>query len=39
MALVADISGVWSVGGTFEITSTPTKTASTKIVSSDKRWA
>ena len=34
IALVADISGVWSVFGIFEITSKPTKAASTRIVSS-----
>ncbi len=32
IALVCDISGVWSVVGTFEITSKPTKAARTKIV-------
>jgi hypothetical protein len=32
IALVCDISGVCRVVGTFEITSKPTKTASTKIV-------
>ncbi len=32
IALVCDISGVCSVVGTFEITSKPTKAASTKIV-------
>src|SRR5215210_6975743 len=34
MALVCDISGVWSVAGTFEMTEKPTNAASTKIVSS-----
>ena len=32
IAFVCDISGVCSVVGTFEITSKPTKAASTKIV-------
>ena len=32
IALVPDISGVCSIVGTFEITSKPTNTASTKIV-------
>ena len=32
IALVCDISGVWSIVGTFEITSKPTKAARTKIV-------
>src|SRR3954453_12215214 len=32
IALVCDIRGVWSVVGTFEITSKPTNAASTKIV-------
>src|SRR5665811_1210045 len=36
IALVCDISGVCRVVGTFEITSKPTKTASTKIVISVK---
>jgi len=34
IAFVADISGVCSVVGTFEITSIPTNTARMKIVSS-----
>ena len=34
MAFVCDISGVWSVAGTFEMTEKPTKAARTKIVSS-----
>ena len=34
IALVPDISGVCSIVGTFEITSKPRKTASTRIVSS-----
>ncbi len=32
IAFVCDISGVWRVVGTFEITSKPTNAASTKIV-------
>jgi hypothetical protein len=39
IALVADIKGVCSVVGTFEITSIPTKTARMKMVSSVSRWA
>ena len=37
IALVADISGVCSVFGTFEITSKPTNAASTRMVSSVRR--
>ena len=37
IALVADISGVCSVFGTFEMTSKPTKAASTRMVSSVSR--
>ena len=37
IALVADISGVCSVFGTFEITSKPTNAASTRIASSVSR--
>ena len=37
IALVADMSGVCSVFGTFEITSKPTNAASTRIVSSVRR--
>ena len=37
IALVADISGVCSVLGTFEITSKPTNAASTRIASSVSR--
>jgi hypothetical protein len=32
MALEPDMRGVWSSGGTFEITSKPTKRASTRMV-------
>ena len=37
IAFVADISGVWSVFGTFEMTSKPTKAARTRMVSSVSR--
>jgi hypothetical protein len=37
MALVADINGVCSEFGTFEITSKPTKAANARIVSSVMR--
>ena len=37
IALVADMSGVCSVFGTFEMTSKPTKAASTRMVSSVSR--
>ena len=37
MKFVPDINGVWSIAGTFEITSIPRKIASTRIVSSITR--
>src|SRR2546425_2047485 len=38
IALVPDMSGVWRMVGTFEMTSKPTNTARTKKVSSSSSW-